>query len=178
MPWEPFFQKVNQADKFVLLGHVQFEKNNFQNRFQYDGNWQTLRVNKGVCEIKTKEYIDARTDWETIKRKVPKHSSTLSVFDQFVGDNLWATNSSIIREMIGILGIEVQIEEDFKTQLSGTARLVEICSKFGAVKYLSGPSGRNYLDLNLFHDAGIEVDFFEPAPTEFPHILDRLKHCL
>lgn len=162
----------------MLLGHVQFEKNNFQNRFQFNGNWQTLRVRTGLCEIRAKEYVDAMSDWETIKRKVPEHSSTLSLFDKFISDNLWRTNSSIIREMIEIFGIQVEIAEDFQTHLTGTARLVEICSKFGAVKYLSGPSGRNYLDLSLFHDAGIEVDFFEASRPKYPHILDRLENCL
>ena len=33
MPWYPFFEKIQQADIFVLLGHCQFEKNGFQNRF-------------------------------------------------------------------------------------------------------------------------------------------------
>ena len=48
MPWYPFFQKVESADIFVILSNCQFEKNNFQNRFNIDDRWYTMSTNKGL----------------------------------------------------------------------------------------------------------------------------------
>ena len=58
MPWYPFFQKMEQADIFVLLGNCQFEKNGFQNRFQMQGLWNTLSVKKGTHSIIEKQYVN------------------------------------------------------------------------------------------------------------------------
>jgi hypothetical protein len=38
--------------------------------------------------------------------------------------------------------------------------LANILRKIGASEYISGPSGKNYLDMSLFE--GIKVTFFEP----------------
>ena len=44
VPWYPFFQKIQQCDKFIILTHCQFEKNGYQNRFNFnDKGWVTLR---------------------------------------------------------------------------------------------------------------------------------------
>ena len=48
MPWYPFFQKIAAADTFVVLTHCQFEKNNYQNRFNQRERWHTLSVNKAL----------------------------------------------------------------------------------------------------------------------------------
>ena len=33
LPWYPFFQKIKEVDKFIILGNCQFEKNGFQNPY-------------------------------------------------------------------------------------------------------------------------------------------------
>jgi len=37
--------------------------------------------------------------------------------------------------------------------------LLDICRKLDASTYLSGPAGRQYLDISLFEAAGIALDF-------------------
>ena len=56
MPWMPYFEKVRQADIFVVLNHCQFRKNNFQNRFNIGDKWYTLGVIKGNDPIIDKKY--------------------------------------------------------------------------------------------------------------------------
>ena len=51
--------------------------------------------------------------------------------------------------------------------LSSTELLVEICKNLNATTYLSGPSGRDYLDIQLFDAAGIKVEFFEPQVKNY-----------
>jgi hypothetical protein len=179
MPWNPFFEKCAQADIFVILGQVQFEKNNYQNRFRVGGDWQTLSVRSGLDPIIEKQYVDSVRDWSRIKARLPQYSELLSSFDRFVSESLWQTNTQIITDIIHRLNISTRIEFDFPTKAKGTARLVEICENYGATTYLSGPSGRKYLEPVMFEKAGINLEYFENdgASTHSGSILERLNEC-
>ena len=72
IPWYPFFQKIEEADIFVILRNCQFEKNNYQNRFNANNQWYTMRVKKGLEDIKDKKYINPLYDWNKIKKGFPK----------------------------------------------------------------------------------------------------------
>jgi hypothetical protein len=161
MPWYPFFQKIQQADIFVLLGHCQFEKNGFQNRFNMDGKWNTMSVKKGLEFINTKQYIDAKKDWERIKNSIPKYKHILSEMDDLISDNLYQTNSSIIRYLVKKLNIDTIIVEDYETDLTSTSRLVDICKRNGATTYLAGQGGKDYLNEELFNIENIQVVYQE-----------------
>lgn len=157
VPWYPFFQKIEQADVFVVLGHCQYEKNGFQNRFQLDQNWHTLSVYKGLEPIRQKKYVNPKKDWETIKRNLPEYKDLLSEMEYCITDNLFDTNFSIIKHLIQKLDIKTRIEEDYETDLKSTDRLVDICKRFGATTYLAGQGGLDYLDDSLFKNENIEV---------------------
>ena len=58
VPWYPFFQKIKEADIFIILSNCQFEKNNYQNRFNIIDQWYTMRTKKGLDLIKNKVYVD------------------------------------------------------------------------------------------------------------------------
>ncbi len=47
-----------------------------------------------------------------------------------------------------------------------TQRLVDLCRTLGADTYLSGPGGRRYMEMELFEQVGIKVEFQEyQGPT-------------
>jgi hypothetical protein len=156
-PWLPFFEKMEQADLFVLLTRCQYWKGGYQNRFQYEGQWRTMSVGKGMIPIKDKRYLNPERDWQRIKESLPQFD--LSWLDECIGESLAGMNGRIIESMARRLGITTPIVEDFDTAATATERLAEICRKYGATKYLSGPSGRNYLDAERF--GNINVEFFE-----------------
>ena len=140
-PWEPFFQKAAEADVLVLLTHVQFTRHQFQNRFQFNNAWQTMKVNQGHLsdQIHEKIYISPESDWEVIKRKVGYR--WLTTFDDCIQTNLAKTNSEIIIKIKNMLELSTQIEFDEpKIFASPTEKLLEICKKKSARTYLSGPS--------------------------------------
>ena len=156
MPWYPFFQKIEESDIFVLLGHCQFEKNNFQNRFNLNDKWHTMSVNKGLEPIKDKRYLNPEKDWNKIKTNLKQYHSVLDKLDDCISTNFVETNVNIIRKLCSMLSIKTEIVLDYPTELKSTERLVDICKHYGATKYLSGPSGKKYLDLEQFGDK-IEV---------------------
>ena len=96
VPWYPYFQKIQQADVFVLLGHCQFEKNGYQNRFYLKDKWNTLSVKKGLDPILEKYYVDPLKDWNTIKNRLFEYKNILSEMDTFITNNLYETNKNII----------------------------------------------------------------------------------
>ena len=172
MPWLPFFEKMMAADIFVILENCQFEKNNFQNRFNYNDKWHTLRVHKGMDAIINKRYIDAKSDWKLIKKNLLKHENVLSLFDDDICDELSICNTNIILKVAKLLNIKTKIVTDYPTDLRGTDRLVDICLKNNATTYLSGTSGAKYLDMEKFTNSGISV-IFQQNSTKKP-ILDIL----
>lgn len=154
-PFFPFFQKMMDSDIFVILKYCQFEKNNYQNRFNIDGKWQTMSVNKGLEPICDKKYTNHLEDWRKIKNKLSEYKSILDLFDTCISDSLSDTNINIILKIKDILDIKTEIKFDYYTELKSTERLVDICKKYNGDCYLSGISGKNYLDLNLFNNINV-----------------------
>jgi hypothetical protein len=122
----------------------------------------TMSVNQGSLSdlIRDKRYNNHLADWKSIKTKIGRQS--LTRFDMNFSESLPKTNSEIIHAICLELGINTPIfKDEFAQGLSATEKLVDICIKNQADTYISGPSGRNYLDLNLFQEAGVQVQFFE-----------------
>ena len=172
IPWYPFFQKMEQADLFILLGHCQFEKNGFQNRFQLENTWNTLSVKKGKEPIVEKEYINPKHDWMKIKKRLFKYKNALNELDPFINKNLYKTNKDIITHLKNKLNINTPIIEDIPTDLVSTERLLMLCKQYGATKYLAGQGGKDYLDESLFLNEGIEVIYQENLIKK--HTLDEI----
>lgn len=168
-----FFQKMEQSDIFVIMSHCQFEKNNFQNRFNLDGRWHTMSVNKGLDPINTKSYINPLGDWDRIKINLPEYSDILYKFDDCISDSLSETNINIILKIKELLNIKTKIEFDYPTDLRSTERLVDICKKYNGDCYLSGISGKNYLNLDKFN--GMKVIYQDKEKMVKKPILKILK---
>ena len=177
-PYYPFFQKMSDADIFVILQNCQFEKNNFQNRFNKDGNWYTMSVNKGLNPINTKNYVNHNKDWDRIKNNLKDYIGILELFDSCITDSLSETNSNIIFKIRDLLEIKTEILFDYPTDLLSTDRLVDICLKYGGSTYISGISGSKYLDLDKFNQNNIEVVFQEEKHMIKKPIIEILKNKL
>jgi len=131
-----------------------------------------MSVNAGNDLINEKRYVNPLRDWKVIKKGFPKKD--LSHFDEFITSNLYVTNCNIIERICDILKIETPFAFDYPTELMGTKRLIDICKKFGATEYLSGISGRNYLDLKHFENEGIKVIFQDESKMIKQPIIDFL----
>jgi len=145
VPWYPYFQKIQQADVFVLLGHCQFEKN----------------------------YINPLKDWNSIKSRLFEYKNILSEMDNLITDNLYETNKDIILYLMNKLNITTPLVEDYPTDLNSTERLVDLCKKYNATTYLAGQGGKEYLNKLLFEKEGIEVIYQENLNKI--HTLEYLK---
>lgn len=173
-PWLPFFEKIKQADVFVFLKHCQFEKNNYQNRFDYRERWHTMSVNKGLESIVDKTYVNHQKDWNKIKANLRDKKAILDQYDDCLSDSLYETNHAIILKTLKKLNVGTAVEYDWPTDLVGTDRLVDICKKLNATTYLAGRGGKKYMELDKFEAAGIKVEFQNVATEQSIHVLDIL----
>ena len=78
-----------------------------------------------------------------------------------ISADLYQTNSSIIRHLIKKLNINTLVVEDYQTNLTSTARLVDICKRYDATTYLAGQGGKDYLNEELFSQQGLDVIYQE-----------------
>lgn len=184
LPWPGFFHKMAKCDAYVILDSVQFTKNNFQNRNRLVDRsgtvfWSTVPVRMaGHTEKKISEMeIDighswSKKAWRRIAHEYHKHP----YFNQLAPEVeeifnasyslLIDLNLALIEFFRRQLGIEVPIVRSTALNLSGSRSelLLAICKHLNATIYLSGPSGRYYLDTSLFESECIKVDFHEFSP--------------
>jgi len=163
MPWYPFFEKIKNCDKFIMLTHCQFEKNGYQNRFNLNDKWYTMSVKKGLEPIRDKIYLNPKNDWDRIKNKLPDYKSILDEFDNYIFTSLEKTNILIIKKLCELLNIKTEIVIDYPTELKSSDRLVDLCIKHKATEYFSGVGAKEYLDENKFHTNDIKVIYQETS---------------
>ncbi len=188
MPWSGYFDRIARSDLHVVLDHVQFEKNSFVNRNQIlglDGPfWLTVPVrtkgkfgNLPISEVG----IDQSSKWQ--RKHLQSIKSTYGRAPFF--DTYWPRLESVLqmefsglndlcRKTTDLLleSLEIDVvhhrssEHGFESSKSDL--VLEVCKHFGASTYLSGPFGRDYLDLDSFAAAGIKVEYHDFKPTPYP----------
>jgi len=188
LPWLGFFDKVRQVDFVVLLDNVQFKKRYFENRnkIRTKEGWHWLTVPVITKGKYTQLINQVETDNTTHWRKkcwlaihthygkapfFPKYSSFLEQIYNKQWTYLVDLNEEIIRRIIQELGIQVKIQRASTLGITGkgTDLLLEICQKLNADTYLSGISGKDYLDESKFTELGIKVvyqEFYHPIYTQ------------
>ena len=206
LPWSGFFHKMLLCDAFVFLDNVPFSKNSYQNRCRIKtkqgANWLTVPVltshhfNQATNEVQ----IDPRSRW-AIKhwRTIQQSYAGTAAFDVLADCiesayqkewNLLADlNIELITRVAKALGFEGALIKASSLGVEGkqSELLASICTALGATQYLSGPSGRNYLDEQVFRDKDIKVAYhsfvptsYGPADQEFVgglSIIDLLANC-
>lgn len=197
LPWLGFFHKMALADLFVLLDTVQFEKNNWQNRNKLvdrEGKafWITVPVNiKGHIESTINDICIEnnqawqRKYWGRVQSSYCRHSH----FDKYSGklesifqasyEKLVDLNIALIDFFRTVLNIQTPLLRASDLGVSGkrSELLLDICLKTGASSYLSGPSGKDYLDLEVFkkHNVGVSFHEFKHPTYEAPHFVPYLS---
>ena len=192
LPWLGLFNKIAKAETFVLLDTVQYEKNYFQNRNRIMGTsgqpqWIGIPVNTKNHEENTirttKISVSGNTkNWKkeylrTITYCYSKHPYFSDVFplveesinldtEYFADINIF-----MIKKFCDALDIhpefirssEIDYGGGFKSYLN-----LNITKAVHGDVYISGPSGREYLDLDSFKEAGIRVVFNDYDHPVYP----------
>ncbi|MBI3271487.1 MAG: WbqC family protein [Planctomycetes bacterium] len=206
LPWLGYFDQMARADHFVYYDDVQFDKHGWRNRNQVKGpggaQWLTVPV-------LTKDKFGQRNDeirinndspWGRkhaaalrqnyarapfLKEVLPPLEEVLSRRWELLLDLVLASNEVLRR----LLGLATPLARASALGIGGgqTERLVNLCRHFGATRYLSGSSARDYLDEERFRAAGIRLEYQDYRHPTYPQlhgefvghlsVVDLLMNC-
>jgi hypothetical protein len=193
LPWLGYFDRMIEADRFVLLDHVQFERRNYQNRalirLEEEARWLTVPV----VQLSQKERIidkriDNPEDISGARWWGPNHFNTLRYayrkapfFDMYAArlreilcarwDRLVDLNIALLEFAREALQITTPMVRSSGIDAEGqrSALLLNICLASGASAFLGGMGGsRDYLDHPAFAAAGMGVKWQEFAHPVYP----------
>lgn len=178
LPFLGFFHKMARADLFILLDDVPFTKTSFTQRVRIkmaDGvHWLTVpvRTRGRRGEPISAVEISADPDWsrrhgETLRRaygKAPHFRWAWEVLEPAwmrPVTRLADLNVDLVGRCAELLGLRTKrvLASTLDGKGAKSARLASLCVAAGADVYLSGPTGRNYLDMPVFERAGVQVKF-------------------
>ena len=172
-PYMGFFQKMMSCDLFVILDNVNFRKNYFQNRNKFlntlgKDEWFTVPVEKSASSKLIKDVVvSSDPNWR--KKNVNKifQNMKVDISHVYESDKLVDINMRSIAWCMKKLKIEKPIVFASNLNVSGTKSelLANIVNSVGGSVYISGPSGRDYLDLKYF--SGVDIEFFNPVVSNY-----------
>ncbi|MFC1734811.1 WbqC family protein [Candidatus Hydrogenedentota bacterium] len=180
LPWLGFFHKMAQTDVMVLLDIVPFTKGGYQNRASVASpqgeKWLTVPVltrgrqgqSTASVEINNtapwrKKIVSSLKQWYADAPGMETAAPLIDIISQDGWERLTDLNIRLLEEMKDILGIETQLVKASEMNVSGTRSelLANICRDLKADIYLSGPSGRDYLDHECFGNVNVMFHKFE-----------------
>lgn len=207
LPWLGYFHRIAASDLHIVLDHVQFEKNSFTNRNRVMCGqapcWLTVPVLStgrfGALAIRDVE-IDPNQDWRrkhlrTISQQYRK-AAFFPAHESFLRDayeRSWTHLAEVAQYLTSYLFDQfnihtpIQLSSELRPTATKSDLVLELCQKVGATTYLSGAMGRDYLQEQDFHAAGINViyqEYHHPVYARgggsfYPNLaaIDLLFHC-
>jgi hypothetical protein len=197
LPWLGYFDKLAKADLFVVMDHLQFEAQNFQNRNRLKVNngttWLTVPVeaspqadricDKAICNSASPKEHWQRRSWLTIENHY-RRSPFFAIYAEQLKDvytrpweRLVDLDLHILQLACKWLGIRRPIIRSSSLDLTGqkTDLLIDLCKKVGAHAYLTGSGGSaSYLDAEQMGRQGLGViwqHFEHPTYDQrYPHL--------
>ena len=177
LPWIGYFALMDEADRFVFLDNVQFEKQSWQqrNRIKTSNGWTWLSV---PVIRKFPQRIDAtrinnsqnwmRKQWKTIEQNYrrarywERYRAPLSEIYSRNWEHLVGLNLEIIFWLMEEFGIHTETLRASKLPVSGekVSLLIDICRYLGASVYLSPAGSACYIEEdNQFNAEGISLEY-------------------
>ena len=184
LPWLGYFDRLSKSDIHIVMDHVIMDKNSKtkftnRNKIRTPNGWSWLTVpilsKNNPKDISINDLtIDNASSWSNTHFKSikfnysnAKYFSNYENFFEEVYQKKWNNLISLLKftndNLINFLGIKNEIiTSSCLNPISSKSDLIlELCQKVNAHEYISGPFGRDYLDLKSFEKAGISVHFHD-----------------
>jgi len=207
-PYLGFFHRFLESDLYIVLDHVQFVTGTSRSWTHRDKvktptgeKWLTLGVEKAHLgtPINEVELADG-SDWvdgnlallRNLYRKAPGFAEVMPLVEDLYADPpllLRDFNVRWLKRLAELLEVAIPFVLSSTLDPKGHKNelLVDLLTKVGATRYLSGSGARDYMEPAIFQQAEIEVvwqQFVHPVyPQQFgpfrPYlsILDALFNC-
>ena len=174
MPGLRYFDKMADADIFVLLDNVAYSKNNWTNRNriwnQDRAAWLTVPVRHAFSAAITEVQVADDLRWRRKHLRTLQQAYAHARYGAAALDTVRAgielqtpylaeINTRLIEDIASYLGFGCRLVRSSHLHCagSGTDLLVRLCGAVGGDEYLSGVGGLEYLEVASFEKAGIRV---------------------
>jgi hypothetical protein len=178
LPWLGFFDRLLRADLYIALDHAQFVSGTSRSWTHRDriktsagAQWLSLSVRKAPLGTPISEIrLSPERGWRDANLNLLRESYRAAPFFGEIFPRLEALYggsqerlADMTLQSIALLGelLDVHIETRLSTAMSpqgaSNEMLVDLLSKAGASRYLSGQGARAYFQPEPFARAGIEV---------------------
>lgn len=209
LPWLGYFDRIARSDMSIVLDNVMLErssKTRFTNRNKVrtanGWSWLTVPVKTAglgqplICDVE----IDTEQRWQ--EKHLRSIAQSYAKAPNFSAYQEWLTGffgkrhemlAPMLREsteyLLRALGIDTPLQYSSEMQVEGSKGelILNLCRAVGAEMYISGPFGRDYLDADSFHGAGISLEFHDYEHPEylqfhgefepFMSVVDLLFNC-
>lgn len=176
--------KIQNSDALILLDEVQYTKNGWTNRNKLpDGRWITVPV-ESHCAFKPINRVRIGEPTKGWRNSVARDlvaawpgDTTDAIITEILRPYrlLVGLNVSILRIILGELAPDIvwafqshlegghilpAVSDDSEVLKPISYRLAVMVEELGGDVYLSGPSGKRYLDETPFWERGIHVDYW------------------
>lgn len=178
LPWAGYFNLIANADFFVFLDDVQFEKQSWQNRNRIllngQPHWLTVPVKrKHLSDYINKIFVDDQRNWRRKHMEILRHTYSrhpyLTDMLSYVSDaldpsvmHLSELNIRFIRSIAEALNLSPRFFLSSELAIFGTRskRLLNICEHFDCDTYLSPLGAAAYLAEDaVFKNSKINLEF-------------------
>ena len=189
LPWLGYFDLIEQADQFVILDTVQFEKQSWQQRNRIKTaaglQWLTVpvhfrgRLEQRIHEVQIRDSsfkADHLRAIELAYRRAPYFGEYYPALECHLGtaeegSRLVDLNCGLMRWMLEALRIATPLYFASQIPVEGkrTELLASICRHLGASAYLSPVGAADYLlgEMEIMTRAGVDVSFQNYAHPEY-----------
>jgi hypothetical protein len=187
LPWAGYFNLIAEADVFIFLDDVQYERSSWQNRNRVLVNgqphWLTIPAERTtLSQIIRDVQIDDTSVWRKkhmrlLEQTYGKHPHGADMLEavQPIGDTRLAHLAELTITLILQLCERLKLKKRFArtSELSIDAprsqRLIQICQHVQCDEYLSPVGAARYLEKDgAFKDAPVRLRFQDFTPAVYP----------
>lgn len=193
LPWPGFFNKIKTVNEFVILDDVEYSRGYYHNRNKIlnntnYGEWVTIplikssnqdKINQKKIQVNNVKKINSYKNKIYDEYKNTKYfklyeKEFFSIYEKNY-EFLIDLNLQLIYFFLDKLEINTKITKSSTLNITEKKSdlILEICKKMRATKYLSGLSGKNYLNLKSFDRENIKVIF---QNYEYPQFDENFKY--
>ena len=197
LPWKGYFDIIASVDAFIFFDDVQYTPNDWRNRnrFKFSGgvSWLSIpcgkRRHRRICDVTVADPAWQQKHWQAIRQnygKCPYFGKYEPYFEDLFLSRTWPNLSELNQHTIKhiakeFLGLSTEFLDSRSLQSEGvkSERLVSILKQLESKVdvYVSGPSARNYIQDEVFHEAGIVVEYVDYSGyPEYPQRFPPFRH--
>lgn len=189
-PWIGLLEQIRLADVFVHYDDVQFSKGSFSNRVQVKTEvgttWMTVpldnhRLRQNIDEVQ----IKPRSAWRDRHLALlsqsfsgaPHAKEALDIAASVMDGNHRTVSELSRASMLALsnyFGLDRDTRfvdsKDFNVPGSSSARVLGLVKGVGGGDYITGHGARQYLDHQLFEEAGVSVSYMDYKMTPYPQL--------